>query len=995
MTFSNKEILNAWKFIEAINLKSTPKSKKSFKLIKTLSENFNSSKYLYSIYLLSFDMGEFYKYFREINQISDEIYNYSYIKSYLFTFKLDQNKKIISDSIFIPDYAALLYDQKMSIYNLEDAKKDLTNEIKNYLDFYSEKSLTDNELFEINNYFLKVFKFRLNKFKFYNNYSIFLKILPLKEMKQIDDEINMNSFYINDLDKVINKGISDKLVDLYINGYSNKQIDIDENKEEISTILQPKNIPISKWPSSIKYQLSLMQSVAVNVAVNDMLLNKQTNITSVNGPPGTGKTTLLKDIFANIIVERAKIMSTFSNPEDGFCRSKKIGVINEQSFYLNKLDERLKGFEIVIASSNNGAVENISKELPQLNQISRSISNDFNELENEYENLYASMISDLNLYSDYSDIILDSKVKQSWGIFSIPMGKNSNIDSFFEKIMPEKKRNLFSEVYDFESFAKENWSSLVKEFTIKIEEIEKIKSDLQKIYDFKYSFNSSILFNKELKNYKEISEEIFKQERELLEVENEILNLPEDSLMLKLRNIFINESSSNLKLLNLKKENILKKKKSLYFKYNEFKKKYDEEIERIQYIEREKNKVESLCLKYCDLTIPDMDFWKKENYEKRQQQTPWLTPKLEGLRGELFILALKIHKYFTAINRIKMRNQFLLLSNRKHLNLNIALQREALKEAWHSIHLMFPVISTTFASFSSMYNGMDEKIIGYLAIDEAGQASPQQAVGAIWRSRNIICVGDPLQIEPVVTIDKMLLDDIANMFKVPLEKRDIYFGESSSVQQLADLASKYGSNKNEKWIGIPLWVHRRCIEPMFSISNKIAYDNKMVLAKVQTGNSSWLDCSGKVKDKQYVKEQGELLLEKILEHWKKSSDKVPSLYVITPFTEIKRELQSLLRKRLVDELKDIWTSDEVKNWIESSIGTVHTFQGKEADIVYFVCGTDETTKGAANWSCSKPNILNVAVTRAKKDFHIIGDMRLFKDKQYYDTILKKINKFNS
>ncbi|MDA7025098.1 hypothetical protein PJ311_00575 [Bacillus sp. CLL-7-23] len=41
-------------------------------------------------------------------------------------------------------------------------------------------------------------------------------------------------------------------------------------------------------------------------------------------------------------------------------------------------------------------------------------------------------------------------------------------------------------------------------------------------------------------------------------------------------------------------------------------------------------------------------------------------------------------------------------------------------------------------------------------------------------------------------------------------------------------------------------------------------------------------------------------------------------------------------------------STEILNdWLKNSVGRVHTFQGKEADIVYLVTGTDEN--GAANW----------------------------------------------
>ena len=68
----------------------------------------------------------------------------------------------------------------------------------------------------------------------------------------------------------------------------------------------------------------------------------------------------------------------------------------------------------------------------------------------------------------------------------------------------------------------------------------------------------------------------------------------------------------------------------------------------------------------------------------------------------------------------------------------------------------------------------------------------------------------------------------------------------------------------------------------------------------------------------------------------------------------------------------------------TQIGTVHTFQGKEAHTVFFVPGLDDTKTGAIQWLTSKPNILNVAVTRAKDRFIIIGDVDLLSGYEYLD-----------
>src|SRR5699024_12293652 len=90
----------------------------------------------------------------------------------------------------------------------------------------------------------------------------------------------------------------------------------------------------------------------------------------------------------------------------------------------------------------------------------------------------------------------------------------------------------------------------------------------------------------------------------------------------------------------------------------------------------------------------------------------------------------------------------------------------ALNQMNKSIHMITPVISTTFASLGSMYRGIGADFIDYLFIDEAGQASPQQAAGGLWRAKRAIVVGDPLQIEPVVKTDKTVIEDIKNYISI-------------------------------------------------------------------------------------------------------------------------------------------------------------------------------------------------------------------------------------
>lgn len=141
--------------------------------------------------------------------------------------------------------------------------------------------------------------------------------------------------------------------------------------KEIAEILNMENAPLGKWPS--RYMPALMQQIAINIAISNRqrgIFEESGNVFSVNGPPGTGKTTLLKEIIANNIVEKARALSQYDTPDDAFEGVKFVcGELNgAYAQYYPKWfrfkDEHIADFGVLVTSSNNTAVENITKELP-------------------------------------------------------------------------------------------------------------------------------------------------------------------------------------------------------------------------------------------------------------------------------------------------------------------------------------------------------------------------------------------------------------------------------------------------------------------------------------------------------------------------------------------------------------------------------------------------------------------------------------------------------
>ena len=127
------------------------------------------------------------------------------------------------------------------------------------------------------------------------------------------------------------------------------------------------------------------------------------------------------------------------------------------------------------------------------------------------------------------------------------------------------------------------------------------------------------------------------------------------------------------------------------------------------------------------------------------------------------------------------------------------------------------------------------------------------------------------------------------------------------------------------------------------------------------------------------------MLQELKEHNAK-----PDLYIVTPFVVV----QDNMRKMLIEShlLADWVTDSDPRRWVYEHVGTVHTVQGREAEAVFFILGAPNAEQtGARNWAGGRPNLLNVAATRAKEALYVIGNRKLWKKAGVFQTLDKYMN----
>ena len=918
-----------------------------------------------------------------------------------------------------------------------------------------------------------------------------------------------------------------------------KPLDEDTFYEEMSEILNIRNAPLGKWPSG--YMPALMQQVAVNLSTPVGKRNGFGQIFSVNGPPGTGKTTLLKEVIVNNIVEKAIVLSEYDEPDKAFrgIKFKKGGIDGKYHKNFPKWfkfkDDRITDYGMLVTSSNNTAVENITKDLPLMKGInnylfsvdgtdrmitayktiivkskegepsnadktSRKIDQGkFETREFEYPDIYYTEFA--REYFDQNDV---------WGMVTAPLGNNSNVKKFYWRFLAPLLDQVVKK-NDYIDKRLKNYLDTRKEFCEQLKTVQELRDQISRYgelvlraslarekYKSKEQENAKLIEGRaarvaELEERLKIEKAVLdKTSKEYSDLKCAIIQITEriDILERKMNSYRAEEQRYNkeatdrdipdlltervidcvLRLLGVK--SIIADRKEEIEKYRALAAECRDEAAKISrilekerfqnsenirkmeslqqqmveadsIIKKDHQEKQSLCMKIRQLeeeiercrneaciacrerddSLPEHDYDgtvldkrfiqdvlsdDNETSTEAHVANPWATKRYNREREKLFFLALQLTKEFFLSSKSCRANLHILSqywglerdNNKNKVVFHPEESEAMIASLLNTLFLLTPVVSSAFASVARLFKDVKKPgSIGTLIIDEAGQALPQVAVGALFRARRAIIVGDPKQIEPVVKDDLRMLKDA---FDEPIYAN--YKDKSLSAQSCADILNPVGTYYDNgtnypDWVGCPLIVHRRCISPMYDISNMISYDGIMKqktndpksssAEKFVYGTSRWIDISGQETGNKnhYVPEQGNIVCKMVNKAFEQSGN--PSLFIISPFTTVVTGICSAIRSYAAQNIESaLGQSKNLNEWIGNSVGTVHKFQGKEAQEVIFVLGCDKSLiaggKGYAVTGFVNSNIVNVAVTRAEYRIYIVGDKNVWQKNPYVD-----------
>jgi hypothetical protein len=927
--------------------------------------------------------------------------------------------------------------------------------------------------------------------------------IPLRSADDVSTDDFLNSFYADDLERVADEvagGNSSGPLTEFLRASESidmtRRIDLRESPNTVLRSVEPISSPLGRWPAEPDRPLTLSQQFSINRICAELGDPAARGVYAVNGPPGTGKTTMLRDLIAALVVERATRLAKLRTARDAFERTTvRWRTTDGGKSYgrtINPLRSDLTGFEIVVASSNNGAVENITLEVPAAKTVDLETFPGADYLAGPATVLtgtpcWGAIAARLGR-RDYRHAFVD---RFWWG--NADRGNSANREDTTD--LPGLHKYLKGIVADDAEVL--SWRDAVAKFDAAVAQVRRLAGERQVITGLfaregrpdaaltalrtkaatrRGSVTRLGVHQDDLERQATRASEA--RSRADADVTQAQAALTSAQAKIDRAHIHVGVANAALKAHDADKPGLLRR---LVFwhamrDWREAAKPLLDELREADRMLRDAEAHYGNCdnlhtarqqdlnaaiqaeRQCCDLlsrcrddlktavtalavaddavvareavlrqeaetlaearrrwphTVPG-DEWRPEAadrdaMEQREKSAPWMDEEFATARSRVFLAALDLHRAVLTAEPDLMWTNLRAVMDVVSGTAPSDLPEKTVLAAWQMLFFVVPVVSTTFASMSRMFAKLGREALGWLFVDEAGQAVPQAAVGALWRTRRAVIVGDPRQLEPVITLPWSGQKRLCGQFDVDPQ----WAPQNSSVQSIADRLNPFGTRLPEPdgsgstWVGSPLRVHRRCDRLMFEVSNRIAYDGMMVYGVLPRpdfdvfATNTWLDVGALPSGAKWNPVEGQYVLATLAMVRRRIAarmsaelaDTTPTwaenartqeaelarrvseaVFIVSPFREVVENLREVAGNRLLPR--------------SNRLGTIHTTQGKEADVVILVLGTATDQAGSRAWASRRPNLLNVAVTRARRRLVVVGDYRNWSRQRNFSVLAR-------
>ena len=291
-----------------------------------------------------------------------------------------------------------------------------------------------------------------------------------------------------------------------------------------------------------------------------------------------------------------------------------------------------------------------------------------------------------------------------------------------------------------------------------------------------------------------------------------------------------------------------------------------------------------------------------------------------------------------------------LVTNRKRLQTNI-LEEEDFKPLLEA----FPCwCVTTYAVSDSL--PLKPGMFDVAIIDEASQCDIASCFPILFRAKRAVIVGDDKQLPHLSFLEKAKEQSFLSQYGIPDKYQLMWRFRTNSMFDLADY---YSMNS------VMLDEHFRSLPPIINFSNHEFYNDRIRVMRKDKSDEKVLELvevlDGKVdfdatRNLPEIEAVVKRLHEIIIEDERQNPDNPVSVGIISPFRAQVEQLKVSVSKVLSDYMIK-------KHQIE--IGTAHTFQGDERDIMLISWAIADNSYNQSLIFLQKPNLFNVAITRGR------------------------------